>query len=67
MALNNGPSTPDIGDISVTAPLTADKATLRHLATQNEATNRKIAVGVAYFLKSWLRFRAISPKKQPPS
>ena len=52
MALNNAPSTPDIGDISVTAPLTADKAILFHSAKQNEATNRKIVEGITYFLES---------------
>ena len=67
MALINAPSKPDIGDLSVTAPLTADKAILRHLATQNEATNRKIVEGITYFLESGLRFRATSPIKQPPS
>ena len=67
MALNNAPPKPDIGVISVTGPLTADKAILWHPATHNEATNWEIAAGVAYFLESWLRFRATSPKKLPPS
>ena len=64
MALNNALSKPDIGVTSVTAPLTADNAILWHPTTHNEVTNREIAVGVAYFLEGWLKFRATSPKKQ---